>query len=432
MDPKRPLGILFLTIFLDLMGYGLIIPLLPNYARSLGASAVLIGVVAAAYSMTQFAFGPVLGSLSDRYGRRPVLLFTIALTIGAYLLFGLATALPLLLVSRLLAGLASGNLSVAQAYITDITPPEGRAKALGMIGAALGLGFIFGPPVGGVVRFYLGIEWVGYVAAGLAALNLVLALIRLPESLEKTHAGRPIRFVDPAALVTVGRSPQLSRLFVVYFLFTLAFAILTVTGALLWRDRFALNDAQIGYTFAGIGVITAVVQLGLLGKLVTRFGERSLMLTGLALMAVGLAPMPFVPGSAFLTGEVALIFLFAVGYALVLPTGTALVSRALTPAPQGQMLGQYQSMAALARILGPILGGALYGWQIGTTYLIGGAIMVVSLLLAQGIQQPGPGSGRVSERTNSGLTRYQRHYLHPCRRSPKSGERPKNTSPGIR
>ena len=226
-----------------------------------------------------------------------------------------------------------------------------------MIGAALGLGFIFGPPVGGVVRFYLGIEWVGYVAAGLAALNLVLALIRLPESLEKTHAGRPIRFVDPAALAAVGRSPQLSRLFVVYFLFTLAFAILTVTGALLWRDRFALNDAQIGYTFAGIGVITAVVQLGLLGKLVARFGERSLMLTGLALMAVGLAPMPFVPESAFLTGEVALHFsLCGRLRAGVADSGTALVSRALTPAEQGQMLGQYQSTAALARILGPILG----------------------------------------------------------------------------
>ncbi|MFD2570333.1 MFS transporter [Spirosoma soli] len=387
MHANRSLRLLFLTIFLDLMGYGLIIPLLPNYTRSLGASAAMVGVVTAAYSLTQFVFGPVLSSLSDRYGRRPVLLLTIALNVVAYLLFGWAQSLLLLIGSRLLAGLASANLSVAQAYIADSTPLEGRTKALGMIGAALGLGFIFGPPVGGAVKFYLGIEWVGYVAAGLAALNLALALIQLPESLPATRTGRPIRFFDASVLAAVGRSSQLSRLFTVYFLFTLAFAILTVTGALLWRDRFALNDAQIGYTFAGIGVITAVIQGGLLGKLVARFGERSLMLTGLFLMALSLATMPFIPALAFMPGEVALIILFAIGYGLVLPASTALVSRAFSLAEQGQILGQYQSVAALARIIGPVAGAALYGWNVGATYLIGGGIMLVSLLLAQGIGQ---------------------------------------------
>ena len=391
MNPKKSLGILFFTIFLDLMGYGLIIPLLPDYARSLGASALLVGVVAAAYSVTQFLFGPVLGSLSDRFGRRPVLLFTIALNVVAYFLFGLAHTLPLLLASRLLAGAASGNLSVAQAYITDTTPPEGRAKALGLIGAALGLGFIFGPPIGGVVKLYLGIEWVGYVAALLAALNLLLALVRLPESLpvaDTARAARPVRFFDGAALAAVGRSPQLLRLFGVYFLFTLAFALLAVSGALLWKDRFGLNAAQVGYTFAGIGVVTAVVQGGLLGRLVPRFGERRLLVVGLLLMALGFVPMPFVAPGAFGTAEVALIAVFALGYALVLPTGTALVSRSVGQAEQGQLLGQYQSTAALARIAGPVLGATLYGWHLETPYLVGGGLMLLTWLLAQGIRQP--------------------------------------------
>ena len=388
MTPKKSLSILFFTIFLDLMGYGLIIPLLPDYVRSLGASALLVGVVAAAYSVTQFLFGPVLGSLSDRFGRRPVLLGTIALNVVAYYVFGLAHTLPLLLASRLLAGAASGNLSVAQAYITDLTPPEGRAKALGLVGAALGLGFIFGPPVGGVVKFYLGIEWVGYVAALLAALNLLLALVRLPESRPAARPVRPVRFFDAAALAAVGRSSQLRRLFGMYFLFTLAFALLTVSGALLWKDRFGLNDAQIGYTFAFIGVVTAFVQLGLLGRLVPRFGERRLLLTGLLLMAVGFVPMPFVAPGAFGSGELLLIAVFGFGYALVLPTGAALVSRAVGPAEQGQLLGQYQSVAALARIVGPVIGASLYGWRLEAPYVVGGGLMLLTWLMAQAIRQP--------------------------------------------
>ena len=229
------------------------------------------------------------------------------------------------------------------------------------------------------------------MAALLAALNLLLALVRLPESLpvaDTARAARPVRFFDGAALAPVGRSPQLLRLFGVYFLFTLAFALLAVSGALLWKDRFGLNAAQVGYTFAGIGVVTAVVQGGLLGRLVPRFGERRLLVVGLLLMALGFAPMPFVAPGAFGTAEVALIAVFALGYALVLPTGTALVSRSVGQAEQGQLLGQYQSTAALARIAGPVLGATLYGWHLETPYLVGGGLMLLTWLLAQGIRQP--------------------------------------------
>lgn len=396
MRPKKFLSILFFTIFLDLLGYGLIIPLLPDYARSLGLSALLVGVVAASFSITQFLFGPVLGSLSDRFGRRPVLLFTIALNMMAYLVFGLASTLPLLLASRLLAGAASSNLSVAQAYITDVTPPEGRAKSLGMIGAALGLGFIFGPPVGGAIKLYLGIEWVGYLATMLAGLNLLLALFFLPESLPAgVTPARPVRFFDGAVLAAVGRSRQLIRLFSVYFLFTLAFGLLAVSGTLLWKDRFGLNAAQIGYTFAGIGVVTVIVQGGLLGRLVLRFGERRLLLTGLLLMAVGFLPMPFVAPSSFGTTESVLIVILAIGYALVQPTSAALVSRFVSQDDQGQLLGQYQSTAALARITGPVLGSILYNWRFETPCLIGGIIMLITWLLAQRIGQPDSNSALV-------------------------------------
>jgi MFS transporter, DHA1 family, tetracycline resistance protein len=381
-------GIIFLTIFLDLLGYGLVIPLLPNFARTLGASALVIGVVLAVYSFAQFIFGPVLGSLSDRFGRRPVLLCTIAVSVVAYLLFGISTTLVFLLISRTLAGCAAGNLSVAQAYIVDVTPPENRAKALGLVGAALGLGFIFGPPIGGAVKEYLGMNWVGYVGAILAGINFIVAFFALSESHQGSRPDSPIRFLDTAVLQSVRESPQLSRLFGVFFLFTLAFTFLQITGALLWRDRFALSDAQIGYTFALIGVVSAVVQTGLIGLLVPRFGERNLLLFGLLCMAIGILLMPFVAPNQFLPWEALLIVVFGFGYALVIPTGTALVSRDANSSSQGQMLGQYQSIGALARIIGPLAAGALYGWRIESPYLVGGVVMVIALAASVGIEKP--------------------------------------------
>lgn len=386
MSTKSSNSVLFLTLFLDLMGYGLIIPLLPDYSRSLGATATLIGIITASYSLAQFIAAPILGSLSDKYGRKPLLLITIGISIISYIIFGLFSSLYIIILSRLLAGAASGNISVAQAYITDVTTPERRTKALGMIGAALGLGFIFGPPIGGAIKQYFGIEWVGYVAALLAIFNLILAFIRLPESLTIKIDSRKITFIDVQILRKVFASLQLKNLFTTYFLFMLGFTFLTITGVLMWKDRFGLKDSQIGYTFASIGIVTGVIQ-GFIGKLSTKFSEKKLLVFGLILMAIAITIMPLVPGDKFLLIEMPLIIVFATGYALVLPTGVSLVTQSIEQNDSGIILGQYQSTAALARIIGPIVAASLYGFSQSLPFIIGGAILIFSLFFAVRVKQ---------------------------------------------
>ncbi|NBC06094.1 MAG: MFS transporter, partial [Bacteroidetes bacterium] len=184
MNNRSPLIVLFITIFIDLIGFGIIIPILPIYANDLGASGAEIGLVAASFSFMQFLIAPFWGNLSDRYGRKPILLISIAITGLGYLIFSQASTLFLLFAARIVAGIGSANISTAQAYISDITPPDKRAKAFGIIGAAFGLGFIFGPPLGGFLKNNFGIDYVGYVAAGLSAANLLLAYFMLSESLE--------------------------------------------------------------------------------------------------------------------------------------------------------------------------------------------------------------------------------------------------------
>lgn len=382
---KSASSILFLTIFIDLLGYGIVIPLLPDYARGFGASAVTVGLLIASYSAMQFLSSPILGGLSDRYGRRPILLATIAINAVGYLLFGFVTSLILLFTSRLISGVAAGNLAVAQAYLIDVTPPAQRAKAFGLIGVALGMGFVFGPPIGGFITAQFGVAMVGYVVAGLCAINLILAFVQLPETLTVKREGPARRLLDTSAFRTVGQSADLNRLFWVYFLFITGFAVLTVVGTLLWLDRFSLTDAQAGYTFGLIGLVTAVVQ-GFIGKITARFGEESVMLTGLIIMVIGLVAMPLVPAQLFLTGELAAIAAFSVGYALVLPTGTALVAAAVGNGPQGQILGSYQSVGALGRIIGPLIGGAAYHFGQAWPFLIGAVFMVLAFLLARGVK----------------------------------------------
>jgi multidrug resistance protein len=381
-------AILFLTIFIDLLGYGVVIPLLPAYARDFGASALTIGLLVASYSAMQFLFSPILGGLSDRLGRRPVLLATIAINVAGSLILGLSASLAVLFVARLVAGIAAANLAVAQAYLSDVTPPAQRSKAFGMIGAATGLGFVFGPPLGGLIASNFGLPTVGYAVAGLCLLNLALAFFRLPETRDAalTEGERPL--LDRSAFRTVVASPALARLFGVYFLFIAGFAVLTVVGALLWIDRFALAEGQVGYTFGLIGIVMALVQ-GLIGRMTARFGEQHTMVAGLALMTVSLAVMPLVAPASFVPVELMAIALFAVGYALALPTGTALVALAVGAGRQGQILGQYQSVGALARIVGPLIGGAAYQLGQPVPFFIGTALMALALVLAATLRLAG-------------------------------------------
>ena len=383
---KSAKGVLFLTVFIDLLGYGLVIPLLPDFARGLGASAALVGLVVASYSLMQFVFSPILGSLSDRWGRRPLLLATVALNGLAYVLFGLTESLALLFAARLLAGVGGANLAVAQAYLSDITPPEGRTKAFGMIGAALGLGFVVGPPLGGLVADAYGVPTLGWVVAGLCLVNLLSAALILPETRDQAARTADAAPVGGGAIVRA--SPTLQRLFAVYLAFITGFGILTVVGALLWADRFGLGERGVGLTFGLIGLVTALIQ-GFIGRATAGRDPTGVLVAGLGLMALGMTAMPLAPPAAFLTLGLAAIVTFAVGYAFVLPVGTAMVSAEVEPRAQGKVLGLYQALGALGRIIGPLLGGAAYGLDPRAPFFLGGTLLLAALVIATGVR-PSP------------------------------------------
>ncbi len=410
---KASLGTLFLTVFLDLLGFGLVIPFLPGVARELGASDFVATAVVASYSLMQFLFIPIWGRLSDRIGRRPVLLWSIAATAIGMALLGTARSLPMLLVARLWSGIATANIAVAQAYIADVTTPETRAKGMGMIGMGFGLGFIFGPFIGGILGKYqvLGHEGslAAFVAAGLSLVNLAFAFSSLPESLapERRGLGQGIRRspFDWSALRKVAGYPGVGIAIAVTFWVTFWFAGLEVTFRLFTLDAFKLSIAGTGYVFGFLGVVAAVIQGGLIHRLSRRFGEVKLVRAGLVFLAVGFALDGFSPS----VGLPLLVFgsaVLAVGNALYTPSLSSYTSRQTGADAQGVTLGVVQSMGALARVLGPLTGGLLYQYvgmrgpyYVGAIGILGVALLSLRLppLPARpAAASPPPGAPEVS------------------------------------
>ncbi|MEM0898887.1 MAG: MFS transporter [Pseudomonadota bacterium] len=376
---KAAIGILMLTIFLDLLGFGVVIPLLPEYARSFGASAAMVGALVAGYSLMQFIFGPILGALSDRVGRRPVLLGTIAINGFAFVIFGLAGSLAMLFAARLISGIAAANLSVAQASLADMTPPSERAKVFGLIGAAFGMGFVFGPPLGALIVATLGTAAVGYCVAVLCALNFVSAFFFLKET--RDPSGASAQKNNGGMFASLREVPAIRRLFGVMFLFTLGFSVMPVIGALIFADRFNLTPVQIGYVFTVIGVATAAVQAAI-GPLAKLFGERSVLLVGLVFVGVGIAVLPFVPTGLFLWVGLPALVIYAFGHAFVYPTLTALVAAETDEARQGTVLGQLQAAGSLALVIGPLGAGYLYDASLRTPFVVTGIVLVCAIVLA--------------------------------------------------
>jgi len=338
----------------------------------------------ASYSLMQFVFAPLWGRLSDRWGRRPLLLFSIAMTSVAFLMYALAPTFGWLVASRLFAGAATGNIGIAMAYVADVTRPEDRARGMGLIGAAFGMGFVLGPWMGGELSQAFGLSAPGFAAAALAAINGVVALFVLAEPPNRVRAERTGRF---AALFQELGKPGIRRLIVIYLLVVFAFAGMESTFALLSEHRYGLTAGEVGRVFGLIGVIIAIVQGGLIGPLTRRFGERSLLVAGLASMAVGLIAMPFAPGLAgLLTACVPL----AAGNALANPSMSSLLSRSARAEDQGGTLGIGQSASALGRVLGPVTGTFVFDavWFAGP-YVGGAAIMLAMAGLAASLRQPG-------------------------------------------
>jgi DHA1 family tetracycline resistance protein-like MFS transporter len=378
---NKALAVLFLTIFLDLMGFGLIIPILPTYAKTLGATDAMVGLLGTSFSIMQFIFASFWGGLSDRFGRRPIMLISIAIMVVAYVLFANATVLWLLFATRLLKGFGAANLSVAQAYISDVVPQKDRTKAFGVIGAAFGLGFIFGPSIGGVINEFYGVAGVGYFAACLGTLNFILAWLFLKESLvEKSDSIElfPNPFKD---LVRFKHIPEVNALFTINFVYVLGFSMMQITATLLWAEHFGLSEMHIGYTFAYVGLLAVIIQGGLIGKFNSWFGERNLLVIGTLLAAIGLFGMPFVPTEHFSLELVCMTFL-SLGNALLTPTVSSLLSSFAPEGMQGKILGTNQSVGSLARVVGPAVGGVAYGWHFSYPYLLAGSISLIVSVLA--------------------------------------------------
>lgn len=398
---RSPLAILFITVFLDLLGFGLILPQLPYYAVRFGADALVVGALMAVYSLAQMVASPIWGKVSDQFGRRPVLIVSLlgsALTsaclglvvdevwwqrVGGGLpetVFGIATALLALFAARLLAGIATATIGVAQAYIADSTTAENRAKGMGIIGAAFGLGFVFGPALGGVLAPY-GQGVPAFVAAALALANAGFAFFKLPESLPPESRGQIVsRGFSLGRLAASARIPGMAPLMLMYFLSIFAFATMEATFPLLTRDAFGFTEVENGYTFAYIGVLIVIMQGGLVGRLARRYGEQRLVISGGLLLAVGLASLPFVPSLMVLL--LALVPLCA-GSGLTNPSLTALISLAANRSEQGETLGTAQSLASLGRVVGPLWGGFAFS-SLGAkpSYLIAAGIMLVMAILA--------------------------------------------------
>lgn len=371
---KSPRLVIFVTILLDMLGFGIIIPVLPSFSKDLGAGNIEVGGIAAVYSLMNFLFAPWWGMLSDKYGRRPIILLSIMITGASYVLLGLSNALLVLFVSRILSGIGSANISVAQAYLSDITPLQDRAKAMGLIGAAFGLGFIFGPVVGGWVAELYGTAALGFLAASLSFINFAMAWLMLPESLNTFNKTvKPRLFQFKPLFLTLQRQ-HISSLMIVGFVYITAFSMMQITAVLLWEEQYHLDKAHIGYLFGFIGLTSAIVQGGLIGKLQRWWGEEKMLLIGLGAMMTGLFLIPFSPKDYFFSSQGFIMALLAFGSGCAQPALMALLSRLSGVYEQGQVLGLNMSFGSLARVVGPLLGGVLYQLDYHLPF-IGGSLL---------------------------------------------------------
>ena len=400
---KPSLLFIFLTVFIDLIGFGIVFPLLPKYTEDFGATGLMIGLIIASYSAMQFIFAPMWGRLSDRIGRRPVLLVSTAGFVLSYALFAIgslmtapAAALGMILGSRILGGICGANITVAQAYIADITPPEERSKKMGLIGMAFGLGFICGPIIAIIGLLTLGKAGPGWIAAGICLLNLILAFFILGESL-KPGAQQAARRPGVSQWKEILARPNVGLLVVVFFLSTFVFTCFESTLARLIAKNFHFDpkthdgEIAIAAIFAYCGIVGAFVQGGAIGRLVKKMGEPKLIAFSLLLVGISLPMLPYAEGttplkfaSLFGPGAAAWWFLLfavgllAVGSGLTRPPLFGLLSN-LTPAhEQGATLGVAQSAGSLARIVGPVFASAMFDVKPSIPYLACGALALAT------------------------------------------------------
>jgi len=368
-------GTLFFIVFIDLVGFGVVIPLLPYYGLTFHATPFAITTMMACYSLAQFIASPLLGMLSDRVGRKPVILASLVCSVVSYLWLGFATQLWMLFAARLLAGAGAGNISAAQAYVADVTPPDQRAKGMGMIGAAIGLGFTVGPAIGGAVAGgnaqSAHLAWPAFVAAALSAAAFALAFTRLEESLTHKSVERVGRLAMARAAT---ERPVLRLLILLIFVAIAAFAGMETTFALWAHDGFGWGPFQVGMIFFYVGILLSALQGGAIGRLTKAVGETNLVIGGGAILAIGLFALTFAYALWFVLVATALL---AIGMGMFSPAMSSLISKQAADNERGGVLGLSQSAQSLARIVGPAVAGAVYGgFGRNAPYYLGALLMV--------------------------------------------------------
>ena len=368
------------TVALDLVGFGIVVPILGRYAERFGANGFQVGLLFASFSLAQMVFAPVLGRVSDRVGRKPVIIFSLVGTAIGCFVTGAAGALWVLFLGRIIDGASGASVAVAQGAIADIAPPERRAQLLGMLGAAFGVGFVVGPALGGLAA--LGGPHVPfYVAGTIAAVNAVAAVIRLPETRPEAREERPPRG-SRAAL-----TPDLRRYAAVGLLSTLGFAGFETTFSLWGAETFSLTEGSTALVFLFVGALLVLVQGVFIGRLTASFGSRRLLRAGLAVVAAGMFTLAST--STWPVLFVALTFI-AFGQGVAVPSGTALVTEAAPVERRGEALGYQQSVTALGRVAGPVIAGLLFDHAaVDAPFVVAGALAGLALLAVWGVTRAG-------------------------------------------
>ncbi len=402
--PKKAVYVAFLTIFLDLLGFGIIIPVSSFFSESLGATAAQITLLSALYSLMQFLFTPFWGRLSDRIGRRPVILSSVLFSAAGHFIFGFADGLWIIFAARMIAGFGNANLSAAQAIMSDVYPPKDRAKGMGLIGAAFGLGFLLGPAIGAFAG-----QWSprapALVAGVLALINFLLAWSFLKETnpfvlargktdvaSSDTHGRREI--LPISSLLQSFKNQNLRSILMITFINTAAFAMFEVVIALLMAERYVTGLSKgsseyiakaasfTAWFLVVVGITAVVVQGGLIGRLSKRFGEVTLVRVGLSLMAVSFALIPIVSMNLPYSWMLLLACVLACGTGVYNPSISAYLSRSVDPAKQGEYLGLNQSISALGRVFGPAISGVLFAAHPSWPFLLAAILSVLAFLIA--------------------------------------------------
>jgi len=382
LSKRTPLFLIFLVVFIDLLGFGILIPILPTFAtKDLGMNETAIGIAIALYSFVQFLFNPIFGKLSDKHGRKPIIVICLLLNAAGYIIFAYSHSFAMLLFSRIVGGIGGSSVSVAYAYIADVTTKENRSKGMGVIGAAFGLGFVFGPFFGGILAKF-GYDIAGFGSAGFSFLAFLSTVFLLPESHKHINKELKIekKLFDIAAFKKVLARSDLGILVILYFILTFSMANIYGTFALLGYKVYGFSDLQNGYIFGIVGLVGALVQGGLIRVVSKHIPDLKLVAIGSFLMMIGLGLLPY--GGNFL-GLAIITVILALGTGVLQPTLLSLVSKVTTDKEQGITLGVNQSLSSFARVLGPLWGGFAFEFLgYAFPFLTGAAFTVLIFFIA--------------------------------------------------